>query len=86
MFLAGEEFAEVVRILRHDYRGPIEIPRPLDPETSHPQRPCPACGEKMDVHPYSGPGNAIIDACRICQMVWLDNQELAQIVKAAGKR
>lgn len=86
MFLAGEEFAEVVKILRHDYRGPNEIPRPLDPAVKHPQRPCPACSELMDVHPYSGPGNAIIDACRSCQMVWLDHQELSQIVKAAGRR
>jgi Zn-finger nucleic acid-binding protein len=38
----------------------------------------------MDVHPYYGPGNVIIDSCTTCDLVWLDIGELKQIAEAPG--
>lgn len=86
LFLAGEDFALLVRSLRSAYRGPDVIPHPIDPDQAHPPRECPACAAVMDAHPYAGPGNAVIDACRECRMVWLDHGELQQIVQAPGRR
>jgi hypothetical protein len=39
----------------------------------------------MDVHPYFGPGNVIIDTCGTCDLVWLDFGELKQIEDAPGQ-
>jgi Zn-finger nucleic acid-binding protein len=39
----------------------------------------------MDVHPYYGPGNVVIDTCSGCDMVWLDHGELKQIADAPGQ-
>ena len=41
---------------------------------------CPQCGRTMDTHPYSGPGNIVIDNCPVCRVNWLDYQEFWRIV------
>jgi Zn-finger nucleic acid-binding protein len=46
---------------------------------------CPSCRKTMDVHPYYGPGNVIIDTCATCNLVWLDFGELKQIGDAPGQ-
>jgi hypothetical protein len=33
----------------------------------------------MDTHPYSGGGNAVVDTCEECGLIWLDAGELAII-------
>ena len=43
---------------------------------------CPVCGDVMHVHPYYGPGNAVIDTCGECLLIWLDHSELSVIVDA----
>ena len=45
---------------------------------------CCRCRTRMDVHPYYGPGNVVIDTCRNCDLVWLDFGELRQIADAPG--
>jgi Zn-finger nucleic acid-binding protein len=39
----------------------------------------------MNVHPYYGPGNVVIDTCSRCDLVWLDFGELQQISDAPGQ-
>jgi Zn-finger nucleic acid-binding protein len=39
----------------------------------------------MDVHPYYGPGNVVIDSCSACDLIWLDHGELTQITDAPGR-
>jgi Zn-finger nucleic acid-binding protein len=46
---------------------------------------CPSCRKMMEVHPYHGPGNVIIDTCAACDLVWLDFGELRQIADAPGQ-
>ena len=46
---------------------------------------CPSCRKMMEVHPYYGPGNVIIDTCAACDLVWLDFGELKQISEAPGQ-
>jgi Zn-finger nucleic acid-binding protein len=81
----SENFAEVVRRRRADRSGPPDEPRPLDPADLKRHIDCPLCGRPMEVHPYYGPGNAVIDSCARCRMVWLDHGELAAIVQAPGR-
>jgi Zn-finger nucleic acid-binding protein len=39
----------------------------------------------MDVHPYYGPGNVVIDTCIDCRVLWLDHGELRKIRDAPGR-
>jgi Zn-finger nucleic acid-binding protein len=39
----------------------------------------------MDVHPYGGPGNIVIDNCPHCRLNWLDSGEFFRVVRAPGK-
>jgi len=81
-----EHFADVVRRRRADRIGPESKPLPLEPAELRRQILCPLCGSRMEVHPYYGPGNAVIDSCCRCHTVWLDYGEMAGIVTAPGLR
>lgn len=85
LLMTGECFQELVHRLRKEYRGPEAIPT-RDPHAVHPQRFCPACRETLETHCWAGPGNPVLDTCRECSLVWLDRAELAQIVRAPGRR
>jgi Zn-finger nucleic acid-binding protein len=60
--------------------------RPLDQTQLARQILCPGCLQPMDVHPYYGPGNAVIDSCGTCALIWLDQGELKAIVTAPERR
>jgi Zn-finger nucleic acid-binding protein len=60
-------------------------PAPLDQRELERHVPCPKCRRAMDVHPYYGPGNVVMDTCTPCNLIWLDFGELEQIVDAPGK-
>ena len=47
---------------------------------------CPLCEDIMDVHPYFGPGNVVIDSCVNCHLIWVDNGEIVTIERATGPR
>jgi Zn-finger nucleic acid-binding protein len=49
---------------------PVELQRVLS---------CPNCHEHMEAHPYFGGGNAVVDSCESCQLIWLDAGELVLI-------
>lgn len=78
-------FGVVVGYLRSRARTPALPPRPVDLAQLKRQIRCPQCGRTMDVHPYYGPGNIVIDTCGACQLLWLDHGELASIVDAPGR-
>lgn len=81
----ADHFREVVRRRRADRTGPGNVPQPLDPSDLERNIDCPLCGGPMEVHPYYGPGNAVIDSCARCHVVWLDYGELAAIASAPGR-
>jgi Zn-finger nucleic acid-binding protein len=45
---------------------------------------CPSCGRRMMTDWYYGPGNAVIDRCEGCDLVWLDGGELQRVIDAPG--
>ena len=77
-------FVQVIDRRRRSARGPGSIPAPLDRRELARTVTCPTCQKPMDVHPYYGPGNVIIDTCPRCDAVWLDSGELGQITEAPG--
>jgi Zn-finger nucleic acid-binding protein len=77
-------FSDAIARRRARQAGPPAEPVPLDRRELTRVIRCPACAAPMDVHPYYGPGNVVIDTCSRCDLVWLDFGELAQITDAPG--
>lgn len=85
--LKNEDFGSVVRLRRsRRERMEAEPVSPLNTEEYKRRLQCPNCDSHMEVHPYYGPGNIIIDSCQRCQYVWLDHGELSKVVRAEGGR
>jgi Zn-finger nucleic acid-binding protein len=40
----------------------------------------------MEVHPYYGPGNIVVDSCVDCGFIWLDHGELTRVEQASSGR
>lgn len=78
-------FVEVVNNRRASATGTPVSPAPLDPRELQRRLLCPRCRQPLDVHPYYGPGNIVIDSCTRCDLIWLDYGELRQIVEAPGR-
>jgi Zn-finger nucleic acid-binding protein len=86
ILLESDALADVVGRRRADYEGADVTPVPLDRSLLERRVGCPHCGRNMEVHPYYGPGNAVIDSCARCRLVWIDSGELAAIERAPGRR
>lgn len=80
------DFGDLVAVRRSAYAGADVRPMPLNPAELRITRDCPHCRESMEVHPYFGPGNTVIDSCSRCGLVWLDAGEMSAIEKTAGRR
>lgn len=78
-------FADVINTRRAFATDAPTPPAPLDNRELERRLVCPQCRQKMDVHPYYGPGNVVIDTCGGCNAIWLDHGELQQITGAPGK-
>ena len=85
LLIARSAFAEAIPRRRARESGPPASPIPLDARELKRVIACPACRAEMDVHPYYGPGNVVIDTCSGCDLIWLDGGELRQITEAGGR-
>jgi Zn-finger nucleic acid-binding protein len=85
LLLERAAFSEAVRRRRARATGPGIEPVPLDRRELKRRVTCPSCRTQMDVHPYYGPGNVVIDTCSRCDLIWLDFGELKQIAEAPGR-
>lgn len=85
ILLPRATFADAVTRRRARQSGIPAPPVPLDPRELKRVVVCPSCQLPMDVHPYYGPGNVVIDSCQRCDLIWLDFGELAQISEAGGR-
>ena len=86
ILVPSDDFLRIVQERRAEYSGVDAEPTPIDPEALNRRISCPACHATMDVHPYYGPGNTVIDSCCTCELVWLDSGELTTIERAPGCR
>ena len=85
ILLPRAAFAEAVTRRRARESGEPPRPVPLDRRELERVVACPSCHSQMDVHPYYGPGNVVIDSCQGCDQIWLDFGELEQIATAGGR-
>ncbi len=86
LLIQSQVFAEIVSSRRTQFTGVEATPCPLDQRQLGIKINCPSCAQKMDVHPYHGPGNVVIDSCAKCWLTFLDYSELSSIEKAPGRR
>ena len=61
-------------------------PRPIDPAAYQRKLDCPSCRHPMEVHPYYGPGNIVVDSCAECGYIWLDHGEITRVEQASALR
>jgi Zn-finger nucleic acid-binding protein len=85
VLLARATFADALNRRRARAGGPGVPPQPLDRRELERRATCPQCAGEMDVHPYYGPGNVVIDSCTRCSLIWLDYGELQQMTDAPGR-
>ena len=86
VLIRADQFGPLVAERRRRWAGPDARPRPVDPASLHRAAHCPGCGYRMETHPYYGPGNAVVDSCGRCGIVWLDAGEVAAIERSPGRR
>lgn len=85
VLIGRSSFSEAIGRRRARETGPPAPALPLDQRELKRNVPCPSCRGKMEVHPYYGPGNVVIDSCSRCDLIWLDHGELKQITEAGGR-
>lgn len=85
ILLRCEDFVEIVQVRRARLAG-SETPVPLDLHELRRALDCPVCQRRMETHPFCGPGAVVIDSCSRCAVLWVDHGEIAQIVRAPGRR
>lgn len=74
-------FGHIVQKRRSARPATIPDCQPFAPDELRRRVRCPRCRGAMDTHPYHGGGNAVIDTCARCRLVWLDAGELTVIVR-----
>ncbi len=85
MLIRNEHFGTIVRERRARRKGcEGKAAQPLDPGQYNRQIGCPNCQKRMEVHPYYGPGNIVIDSCSACEYIWLDHGELRTVEQVEG--
>jgi Zn-finger nucleic acid-binding protein len=85
VLLPRSAFVDVINGRRAFATGAPVPPSPLDERELQRRVICPLCRQRMDVHPYFGPGNIVIDSCTACDVIWLDFGELKQVTDAPGR-
>ena len=78
-------FLKLIKYLRARASGLPDEPIAIDHQELRRRIRCPHCDQMMDVHPYYGPGNIVIDTCTACGVIWLDHGELRKIRDAPGR-
>ena len=85
VLIGRSSFSDAIGRRRARESGPPAPALPLDQRELSRRVSCPSCRELMEVHPYYGPGNVVIDTCSRCDLIWLDHGELKQITDAGGR-
>ena len=85
LLIRNEHFGAIVRERRARRKdSDTEAARQLNTDEYRRKIGCPNCHRTMEVHPYYGPGNIVIDSCFSCQYIWLDHGELRTVERAGG--
>jgi Zn-finger nucleic acid-binding protein len=85
LLIQRTDFRALVEYKRSRAFGPPDPIQPFDRSLLERVLHCPVCKEKMETHPYFGPGQFVIDSCIPCEVVWLDYGELRKAINAPGR-
>lgn len=84
VLIRNQDFCDTMRDRRAASAKIHAAPTPLDVEELKRRIACPICTKRMNIHPYHGPGNVVIDSCSECHLIWFDHGEIAAIEIAPG--
>jgi Zn-finger nucleic acid-binding protein len=86
ILLESDHFARTVARRREEMSRQHNIVEPIDPTELRRVSHCPRCRRRLDTHVYGGGGNAVIDSCARCRLVWLDAGELTVLEQFSGRK
>lgn len=72
-------FAGLIAALRSRHHGERAELKPITQEELERTIHCPHCKRRMETHPYYGPGNAVLDSCGDCGLIWCDKGEISTL-------
>jgi Zn-finger nucleic acid-binding protein len=75
----NDAFSRIVSKRRALHRPNEQVIDPFDAAELTRELRCPGCHDPMEAHPYFGGGNAVVDTCERCHLIWLDAGELSVI-------
>jgi Zn-finger nucleic acid-binding protein len=78
-------FGTIVRLKRARHGSTAHVALPFSADELNRRVNCPHCRKPMDTHPYHAGGNAVIDTCHRCRVVWLDAGELTVLGRYSGR-
>lgn len=78
-------FNQIVQAKRAENAGVAHVSLPFDQAELKRRIACPGCTKPMDTHPYHAGGNAVIDTCHRCRLVWLDAGEITVLGKYTNR-
>jgi Zn-finger nucleic acid-binding protein len=85
LLVASDHFAHTLARRRETCAVRHRPAEPIDPKELRRVTRCPRCGRRTDTHVYGGGGNAVIDSCAHCRLVWLDAGELTVLERFPAK-
>lgn len=86
MLFKQDVFGMLIQHLRAEKSGLSFMPKPINFDDLKVRRLCSSCQTVMETHAYAGPGNAVIDTCFPCRLIFLDQGELTKLAETPGKR
>jgi Zn-finger nucleic acid-binding protein len=86
LLFSSDHFAHVLAWRREAHTLHDKPVEPIDPEELRRVTRCPRCGRRTETHVYGGGGNAVIDSCAHCRLVWLDAGELTVLEQFPARR
>lgn len=84
VLVSNDDFLIIIRRRRARFDGPPDAPSPVNAEELKRKTLCPQCRRRMETHPYYGPGNAVLDTCARCKLIWFDGGEIGALERAPG--
>ena len=86
VLVSNDDFLVIIRRRRARFDEPPDPASPVNVEELKRKTLCPQCRRRMETHPYYGPGNAVIDTCSRCKLIWFDGGEIGVLERAPGPR
>jgi Zn-finger nucleic acid-binding protein len=79
------DFAAILGQRREEVRASSSMPQPFGKDELKRRLSCPNCTKTMETYPYGGGGHVMVDSCELCNLIWLDADEMNVLARYRPK-